>query len=464
MGSTVVYDIEILLNYFCYSDINVKTGEIHTFEIYADYVNDFKAMMKYLRSVKCQIGYNNINFDYPIIHFFFEHEQMLQTLDDERLVTMIYDFVQRHMEKLNNKETLFTAIIPEWKWKISQIDLYRIHHFDNMAKKTSLKDLEIAMNWKNVQDMPYAFNRPITRPQSIEIKDYNINDITATFEFFKKSQIELKLRLDLSNEYNLKLLNANDIKLGAEIFSKIISDAKGISVSELKKMRTNRKLIVLRDCILDYIGFDNWEFNSLLKSIKNTVIKQTKKAFEYHIPYKGFTYDYGTGGIHGCIKPGIYEEEEGYRIQDVDVASFYPNLGIRNKFYPEHLDSSFCDLCEDVFEKRKLIPKTDIRNAAYKLMLNGIYGKSNDVYSFFYDPMYTMKITLNGQLLLTMLCEKLQDLGVQILQVNTDGVTFKHKVELDEKISNVCKWWMNLTKLQLEHAFYSKMIIRDVNN
>jgi len=42
-----------------------------------------------------------------------------------------------------------------------------------------------------------------------------------------------------------------------------------------------------------------------------------------------------------------------------------------------------------------------------KLALNGTFGDSNNIYSVFYDPQFTMAITVNGQLMLCMLAERL---------------------------------------------------------
>ena len=63
----------------------------------------------------------------------------------------------------------------------------------------------------------------------------------------------------------------------------------------------------------------------------------------------------------------------------------------------------------------------------FKLALNSVYGKSNDINSFLYDPKFTMQITLNGQLMLTMLAESLVNYipNVKVLQINTDGITLK---------------------------------------
>ncbi len=102
----------------------------------------------------------------------------------------------------------------------------------------------------------------------------------------------------------------------------------------------------------------------------------------------------------------------------------------------------------------------------YKLSANSVYGKSNDENSFLYDPQYTIKTTLNGQLMLSMLAEYLVDSidDLTMLQINTDGLTVKIKKEDLPKYYNVCKKWEELTKLTLEYVEYSKMVIRDVNN
>ena len=66
------------------------------------------------------------------------------------------------------------------------------------------------------------------------------------------------------------------------------------------------------------------------------------------------------GGAHGCNKPGVYESDEDNIIMSSDVASFYPNLAIKNKIAPAHLDKkAFCDLYEWFFTERKKIPKSN---------------------------------------------------------------------------------------------------------
>ncbi|MGL4203784.1 MAG: hypothetical protein ACRCTT_20355, partial [Enterobacter roggenkampii] len=82
-----------------------------------------------------------------------------------------------------------------------------------------------------------------------------------------------------------------------------------------------------------------------------------------------------------------------------------------------------------------------------------------------YDPMYTMKITINGQLSLCMLVEQLIKVpGLRMIQCNTDGITFHCPIEYVDHAHNLRLWWEQLTKLELEEVRYSRFFIRDVNN
>jgi hypothetical protein len=144
--------------------------------------------------------------------------------------------------------------------------------------------------------------------------------------------------------------------------------------------------------------------------------------------------------------------------------SYYPNLAITNNYEPLQFKNVFANIYKWLFEERSKIPKSDPENGAYKLALNGTFGKSNDKYSFFYDPEFTLKITINGQLLLTQLTVKLQSLGFKLLMINTDGFEFIIPKNKEKLYLDTCKEWEKLTSLILEHNQYKKLILRDVNN
>ena len=91
---------------------------------------------------------------------------------------------------------------------------------------------------------------------------------------------------------------------------------------------------------------------------------------------------------------------------------------------------------------------------------------SNDENSFLYDPEFTMRITMNGQLSLMMLYEMLSEGipgSIPIMQ-NTDGLEMMIPENYKEKYLEICEKWEKITQLQLEHDQYDKLILGDVNN
>lgn len=145
--------------------------------------------------------------------------------------------------------------------------------------------------------------------------------------------------------------------------------------------------------------------------------------------------------------------------------SYYPSLAIVNRLYPAHLGETFCDIYADMKRQRVAFKKGTPENLMLKLALNGVYGDSNNPYSPFYDPQYTMSITVNGQLLLCMLYESLRAVeGLSLVQANTDGLTVKVPRKRLTEVKERKAAWEASTRLDLEEATYRFMHIRDCNN
>jgi hypothetical protein len=454
-----IYDLECFPNFFSYTGFRRATEKITQIYIYDK--DTLKDLYEYLWGSKIDylVGFNNLNFDYPLLHYIKVNYEKLNKLTPEEQANKLYVEAQRIIA------TEFSAVRKK-DVTIPQIDLYRIHHFDNKAKITSLKDIEIVLKFPVVEDMPFKHDHVVDDQDVDKILAYNLNDVMATNAFYEKSRDRIKMRSSLGKEFGLDLLNANDPKIGQEIFMSLISQESKVDINKLRGMRTPRDTISLVDCVLPGIKFKDKGFNTLLETIKGTVLTETKGSMEYSVTYKGFKYDFGLGGIHGCIDPGVYEATEDQVIYDIDVTSFYPNLSIVYGFRPEHLGNSFNTVYKSIFEKRAAAKKigNKVVNEGLKLALNGVFGKSNSEWSPFYDPKFTMQITINGQLLIAVLAKSLADIGCTILQANTDGITISCSNKELEKVKAACQSWETQTKLQLEYKHYKKMVIRDVNN
>ena len=94
------------------------------------------------------------------------------------------------------------------------------------------------------------------------------------------------------------------------------------------------------------------------------------------------------------------------------------------------------------------------------------YGKSNEETSWLYDPLYTLKTTVSGQVLITMWVDRLLQItsDLTILQINTDGLSVKIKRKDLSKLLEVSDQLMIDTSMSYEANIYKTMVIRDVNN
>lgn len=460
-----VYDLETYPNIFTAYFLHPLTGSEIVFEI-SDRKNQMLEFVDFIRALKntgCyMVGFNNLGFDYPIVHYILKNPAAIS-------VGSIY---HRAMQIINTPwERRFDHIIYDSEVIIPQIDLFKVHHFDNENRRVSLKVLEFNMRMENVQDLPFLPGTVLDNNQKDTLIKYNRHDVHATRDFLIESIGLLNFRHELSKKYDRNFLNANDTKIGKDYFimeleKSIPGSCYSYDTGSKKPRQSLRPQIHLKDVVLPYIYFSNENFNRVLQYFKTQTISQTVGVFaELSATVDGFTFWFGAGGIHGSIDGGTVYSDDEYVIYDWDVASYYPNLAIANKLFPEHLSIDFCTIYKDVFDQRRLYKKGTAENAMLKLALNGVYGDSNNKYSPFYDPKYTMAITINGQLLLCLLAERLMKIpGLQMIQANTDGLTVRLPRAHVDTMKAVCTWWQKFTLLELESAIYKRMFIRDVNN
>jgi hypothetical protein len=463
-----VMDYETLSNCFLGVFQDVKSDDTRVFVI-STMQNDLEDFLDFLEHNiqldEWHVSFNGLGFDGQITEYILRNADQLREMFSGDIAEWIYGKAQHIIEVQNTGEFLEFS---DKTMQIRQVDVFKLNHWDNPAKRSSLKWIQYSMDWENVLEMPIHHSETITTIQQIdEIITYCINDVLSTKKIMTLCKDQIALRQTLTNEYAVDLYSASEPRISKELFSYFLTRKLNWDKKDLREMRTNRHEIVLKDCILPQIEFKTPVFQSVLDYFKSKTVIETKNALNFSIEHKGVKTDYGLGGMHGAANPGIYEAKPGWIIMTSDVISYYPNLAIKNGFTPAHLPAKdFLEQYEWFFEERKLIPKSDPRNYVYKIILNSTYGLSNDANSFLYDPMFTMQITINGQLWLSKLYEMLSigiPEGIPIMQ-NTDGLEMMIPSHYKEKYFEICREWEEMTKLNLEHDEYTKLILRDVNN
>ncbi len=457
----VIYDIECYPNVFTLAAEHADYPLTWGFEI-SPWRDDTKQLLDWLLWLKNQdaemVGFNNVGFDYSVLH------QLIQM--GGATPATLYE----KCKQIIDSEDRFANIVYPSDRFVKQLDLMRIHHFDNKARMTSLKALEFNMRMENVSDLPFPVGSTLNQEQIKVLREYNAHDVRATKKFYHKSLEMIAFREELTKKHGRDFMNHSDVKIGKEIFQMELEKA-GVQLYEYgpsgrQPKQTKRPVLHLKEAILPWIEFETPGFKRVLEWLRQQSIVETKGVFtDLTVREFGLDFVFGTGGLHASVENTTLIADENTIIESRDVSSYYPNLAIRNRFYPAHLGEKFCDIYESLYEQRKTYKKGTAENAMLKLALNGTYGASNDKFSVFYDPLFTLRITLNGQLLLCLLVENLMKVPtVQVRMINTDGLEYTIHPDHVAQADTVCDWWCQLKKLQLEKARYSKLVIANCNN
>jgi hypothetical protein len=479
MEKVIIYDIETMKE--CFIVVCMKPDETPTSFTVSKWQNQLDGFIKYIEDNKDAywVGYNNLRFDAQVVEWIIRNHEWWHQLSGLEICAKI---AQKAADVIHDANYDVFPEYREHELSLKQIDLFKIHHYDNKNRRVSLKRLEFEMDLENIEEMPIHHNKEnLTRDEVFQSLQYCFNDVDATYEFYRvtigdtqhplyKGNNQIQLRKDIQEEFGIECLNYSDSKIGDEIIKKYYCQEKGIQLSDLPRKGFFRKEISIKNCIAHYVKFETPQLKEFLKNIKQQKLG-LQDDFKEHIHFYDNVYSFMKGGLHTENKPEIFESDDEYEIIDWDVASYYPAIIINNGKYPAHLGKEFLMGYKQMFEKRlelKPLAKGDRKIkgivGALKLAVNSVYGKSSDMLSWIYDRQLTMFTTITGELSLMMLIEKYELNGIHVISANTDGVTIKVRKDLIPKMHEINEWWSDVTQYVLERTDYKKIIFSTVND
>lgn len=331
-------------------------------------------------------------------------------------------------------------------WEYSSLfNKIQMINFDTMLKTdTGLKTLEGMMgNSIRETEVPFDIDRPLTEEEKRQTEFYCNHDVEQTIEVFLNRKAEFDAALGLVKIFNLPMTYMG--KTGAQRVAKILG-GKGLKFDDEFEFS-----IVPTLKLSKYKAAAEW-----YKDPDNHDYKKKQKLNIAEIPHV-----LAWGGIHGAIKKYY---GEGIYIM-ADVTAYYPSLqltyklGYRNMANPENFEK----IHSENLRFKELGDK--VARLPYKIADNAISGQLKDQFSPLYDPRENNAITVNGQLLLVDLIEKLEPYIEQLIQSNTDGILFKIKSIRDyEKMDDIVWDWEQRTGMRMGFDIYTKVFQKDVNN
>ena len=168
----LIFDIETYPNCYTFAISSSDGKHVRVFEV-SDRMNQTQEILNCLRYLaqkkQRMVGFNNLGFDYPVLHAIIEQAKEAKRSNIEYVIDArwVYNIA---MEQIQTARDGFAKVIKAEEEIIPQIDLFKINHFDNKARATSLKMLEFNMLSDNIEDLPFPVGKYLTYSEIANVK------------------------------------------------------------------------------------------------------------------------------------------------------------------------------------------------------------------------------------------------------------------------------------------------------
>lgn len=494
----IVYDIEVFGSMFLFCGLDPQTGEMFSFEL-SFRSNELDSMAKFIENHKNYyfVGFNNVKYDSQVVEYILRHNSDWYDMTAQQILDRIKRFSNEIIEDQD-----YEAWSPyrERDLHFKQIDLFKIHHFDNKNRAASLKWIAFMIDSEDIEELPFEHYRSDLNGEELDkITEYCWKDIAVTQKFylytigetehkFYKGKNKIQDRLDIIEDLNFppETLNFSDVKIGDEINKRGYCSIKGIDERQLREIRRKRgstRKITFGECIPDYVTFQTEELQKFFEKIKPVRVKIGEGAKqEFKISFRGNIYVVARGGIHTLDKSRIVIPKDDEIVSDADVGGQHPRAIVKRKLYPDHLGPEWLVNYEVTVQRRdglKVLIKeaTDEKKKSrlsgqsdmLKLANNGGgFGKTIDKTNWQYGPEVGFGCTIGNQFEILMLAERFELVGIRVVSANTDGLLCIFKKDLLPEYERVCKEWEktvgNTEMGKLEFARFSKICQESINH
>lgn len=450
-----IYDLETYKNVFIYCYVDRDTLKKGHFEI-SFRKDDTQKILDHLKIIKGQIGFNNIEFDWVVLDWLINNYEFYNQYS---LPQAIYNKVQELFDTEGYKG-IRNPLVP-------QLDLYRIWHYSNKSRATSLKWLEFAMRMQNIEDLPYKIDEELTSEMIDEIIEYCYHDVEATRQFYLKSLDKIELRKKLQQKYGLNLINRPDVGMAEDLVLDSYCKSTGLDKNYVRGLKSIHSFIQANDIILPQIKFQTEYMKNWFEKFKSVYLLTPRGNWKGQtIELFDEKYDVGLGGLHIEQKALEFYKTENTFLAELDCSGMYPTFIAKHGMYPAHLGKDFLMLYrqirDDRMEAKRIGDKT--MDAAGKLMGNGVFGKFGSDLSYLFDLKMLYTTTLNNQLFLLMLIEQCGLNNLKIISANTDSITINIDNSKKPLLESIVDSWEKVSLHTLEYTPYNCIIYRDVNN
>lgn len=473
-GSVFVFDVETYVNFFYVAFKSLDNGKFVAFERSPDHdFNPTKLLWMLWRF--CIVGFNSRNYDLPMI------ELAARGADCKKLKEAS-DFIIKSGPNYGTEKV--TPFAFEKKYGVQ---IGRYNHIDLIEVaplQGSLKLYAGRLHCERMQDLPFPEDHVLTQEDAEIVRPYCCNDLSNTELLFNELAPELKLRAEMSEEYGVDLRSKSDAQVAEAVINSELQKVLGY----YPKKPTLSADTVLAYEVPDFVCYQTTQLREMLEVVRNARFYldglgspiMPPELEKLKVTIGGSTYKLGMGGLHSTEKKTAHYATDEIILADNDVESFYPRTILNQRLCPPHLGDAFLTVYEKIVNTRihakaeaAKAKKAGDRAAAkkwktvadsLKITINGSFGKLGNKYSTLYAPQLMLQVTITGQLVLLMLIEALEQIGIEVISGNTDGIISKYHKSRHDEVRALIAAWEEWTGYKTEETRYKAVFSRDVNS
>ena len=382
------------------------------------FINDYEGVKKYFQDNKKSVfvGYNNKHYDDNIL------KGILSDINPKKISDWI-------------------VVQKKFGWLFPGLQKIYFNSLDMMVDipsgtGLSLKEVECNLGLAIIEsDIDFDIDRALTDEELEETVKYCKYDVDCTEKLIEIRGEYIRGKLQIINSFSLPL--SSICKTNAQLAAEVLKPTK-----------------------LDFYDEMIYDMPNNIKIRDKSILSIYKSPINYddslEVNIAGVPHKLGFGGLHGSLNNYISQGN----IIHLDVNSYYPAMIIKYNFLSRRVKDT--SKYEEIFNQRIAWKKEkDIREGAFKLILNSTYGAMKYMYNPLYDPKQCNQICISGQLFLIDLIEKLEPY-CKLLESNTDGLIIESYN--DSKVEEIVKEWEDRTKFTLGKKHIKKIWKKDVNN
>jgi hypothetical protein len=462
-GDELVYDTESYADYWLAMFTSLTTGHVTYVECVDGQPLDRDSLMRlqWLLTNFRTSGFYSLNYDNTMSALALAglHTGQLKAASDQLI-----------MEGHKPSDVLKAR-------KVKRLVMNHIDIIDVAPLDASLKTYAGRLHAPKMQDLPFPPETILGPARRDIVRLYCYNDTVNTAFLRQHLQEHIELRVQLSNQYKVDLRSKSDAQVGEVIIAKEIERLTGVRPKPPGPLSAVGQRFHYQPPA--YISFQTPELQQALLEMCAAEIQvsasghcQAEAAIqERTVVVDGKPYKIGIGGLHSKEKRQAILANEYIRVVDRDVTGYYPNLILKNGYYPPHLGREAQVTYQSIVDRRETAkpllkameksgqdhtPAYETLNAevgGLKIACNGaMFGKTSDPWSILYDPKQMVHITITGQLSLLMVIEALELCGIPVVSANTDGIVMACPRDKYDHMERIFAGWEQITGLKTEET------------